>query len=155
MASKWYNNGLLQAAQLGLDNISLKAMLVDAGYTFDDSHTLVDNGANNATDPSFNEIVATNYTGGFNGAGRKAVTKTPSVQQANDRVIVVLSDLTWTALGGAVNDTVAGLLLIREITNDAASLLIAYIDFTDTPTNGGDFTVDFDAVDGNLRIANA
>jgi hypothetical protein len=154
MASGFYNQALadILSGAIDLDSNTLKIMLVDTGYTYDPDHQVVDNGGNDATDPSHNEIVATNYTGGFAGAGRKTATLTVSKQDANNRAVITIGDLTWTALGGATNDTVGGAILIKEITNDASSRVIAFFDLTDTPTNGGDFTLDFDGTNGNLRF---
>jgi len=154
MASGCYTRGILQTLNGGidLDTTTLKLMLVDAGYAYDPDHAVVDNGANNGTDPSFNEVVATGYTGGFNGAGRKTVTVTVVEDTANNRVVVRLADTTWTALGGATNDTVAAAILIREVTDDTQSILIAYLDFTDFTTNGSDVTLDFDGTAGNIRF---
>ncbi len=154
MASGFYNQALVDilTGSIDMDSNTLKIMLVDTGYTYDPDHQVIDNGANDATDPSHNEIVATNYTGGFGGAGRKTATLTVSKQDANNRAIITIGDLTWTSLGGATNDTVGGAILIKEITNDTSSRLIAFFDLTDTPTNGGDFTLDFDGTNGNLRF---
>lgn len=89
------------------------------------------------------EIVATNYTGGFGGAGRKTLgTKSHAVVQGSNRAEFYGVLPTWTALGGATNATIAGAVLFEEITSDAASPIIAY--FTVTPattTNGGDFSL--------------
>lgn len=151
-----YNQGLADcvSGSINLDTDTLKIMLVDTGYTFDPDHDVVDNGANNATDPSFNEIIATNYTVGFGGGGRKtAAIAAGAVNDASNRVDFDVTDLTWTALGGASNDTIAGAILIKEITNDTLSRLIAYFDLTDTATNGGDITLDFPASGGSIRFA--
>jgi hypothetical protein len=157
MASGFYNQGLVDVTDgtTDLDTDTLKLMLVDTGYTFDPDHDVVDNGANNATDPSFNELVATNYTGGYSGAGRKTVTITSGVNDTNNRADFAIADLTWTALGGGVNDTIGGAILIKENTNDTDSRLIAFFDLTDTPTNGSDVTLDFNALGsgGNIRFA--
>lgn len=153
MASGAYSAGILNVlnGNIDLDTTTLKVMLVGTGYTYDPDHPNVNAGAG-AANLSTNEISATNYAGGFAGAGRKTATITLAEQTANNRVVVKIADLTWTSLGGASNTTVAAAVLIREITNDAASIPIAYLDFTDTATNGGDFTVDFDGTDGNLRF---
>lgn len=89
------------------------------------------------------EIVATNYTGGFGGAGRKVLgTKSHAVNQGSNRAEFFGILPTWTALGGATNATIAGAVLFEEITSDAASPLIAYYTVTPaTTTNGGDFTL--------------
>jgi hypothetical protein len=146
MASGVYTNGIESVLNGGidLDTTSLKVMLVASSYTYDPDHDFVDD---------ITELSSvTNYTGGFNGAGRKAATVTITEQTANNRVVVILGDLTWTALGGASNGTIGGAALIREITNDAASIPIAFFDVTDTPTNGSDVTLDFDATNGNIRF---
>jgi len=91
------------------------------------------------------EIVATNYTGGYNGAGRHALTTTGlwAVDDTNDLAKFTCGDAAvWTALGGAVNDTIGGAVLFKQITNDASSPLIAFYELaTAVPTNGGNFTL--------------
>ncbi len=160
MASAFYN----QAAEdvidgtIDMDTDTLKIMLLGtsaATYAYDADHTVVDNAANDTTDPSFCELVATNYTGGFAGAGRKTATLAASTDNTNNRAILTITDLTWTALGGASNDTVTASILIKEITNDTLSRLICYLDFTNTATNGSDFTLDFPAAGsgGSIRFA--
>jgi hypothetical protein len=143
-----YNRAIKEILDRTLDiTTGVKAMLVDDAYTFDADQDFVSSVA-------ANEISATNYAGGFGGAGRKAATLTFEEQDASNRGVIKIGNLTWTALGGAVNDTVGGLILIKEITNDAASKLIAYLPLADTPTNGSDFGVTFDATNGNIRITN-
>ena len=155
MASGAYQKGIddVFKGTIQFGTTALKIMLVNAGYTFDPDHTVVDPGVNNSTSPKFNEVVATNYTGGFGGAGRKTATCSTSVQNANNRTVVIITDITWTALGGATNDTVAAAILIKETTDDTLSRLIAYLDFANTPTNGSDFTLDFDGTNGNLQFS--
>lgn len=149
-----YNRAAKEIIDRTLDITSgCKVMLVTSAYVANRDHDFVDEGG--ANDPTDAEITATNYTRGFGGAGRKAATVGFSEQDANDRAIITIGDLTWTALGGAVNDTIAAAILIKEITNDAASKLIAYFDLTSTPTNGSDFTLDFDATNGNIRFTTA
>lgn len=157
MASGFYNTGLLEVSNgtIDLDTDTLKLMLVDTGYTFDPDHTVIDNGANNGTDPSFNEISATNYAGGFGGGGRKTVTITSQANNTNNRADYALADVTWSSLGGVSNDTIGGAILIKENTNDTDSRLICFFDITDTPTNGSDVTLDFNslAAGGNIRFS--
>ena len=138
MASGFYNLALAEIgkALIDLDGDTLKVMIVDSTYVYDPDHTVVDNGGNNATDPSFCELVATNYAGGYGGAGRKVATITGQANNTDNRADFALADLVWTALGGAVNGTIGGLILIKEITADVSSRLIAFFDVTDLPTNG-------------------
>lgn len=151
MASGWYTQGLLKLLDgtIDIDTSTLKIMLVKSAYTYDPDHDQV-------SDISSNEIVATNYTSGFSGAGRKTASITLQNTTASNRVDIAIGDLTWTSLGGASNDTVAAAVLIFETGGaDTASIPIAYLDHTDTPTNGGNFTLDFAALGsgGNLQIA--
>lgn len=153
MASGAYSRGILNVLNgtIDLDTTALKVALVKSTYPFDPDQPFVDDGT--ANDVASHEADATGYTGGFAGAGRKSATVTLTEQTANNRVVVKIADLTWTALGGAANNTLGGAVLLREITNDAASIPIAFFDFTDVATNGGDVTVDMDGTDGNIRFA--
>jgi len=156
MATFVYNKAAAEIfdGSIDLDTDTLKVMLVDDSYSPDRDDDVVDEGG--AGDAESAEITATNYARAWGGAGRKTPSISVSEQDANDRAVAIIADLTWTALGGAVNDTVAGAILIKEgDANDTTSRLIAYFDIADTPTNGSDFILDFDAADGNIRIATA
>ena len=151
MASGWYLQGLLKILDgtIDLDTATIKIMLVKAAYTYDPDHDQV-------SDISGNEISATNYTGGFGGGGRKTASITMQVTTASNRVDIAIGDLTWTALGGVSNDTPAAAVVIFETGGaDSASIPIAYLDFTDTATNGGNYGLDMAALGsgGNLQIA--
>jgi hypothetical protein len=60
------------------------------------------------------------------------------------------ADPTWTAVAGG--DTISGCLIFKFVTNDSDSIPIAWLELTDTATNGGDITVNFDT--GTNRIFN-
>ena len=95
------------------------------------------------------EVTSAGYTGGFGGAGRKALaSKTLAVDQANDRAEFDAADITWTSITQAGSEVWAALAMVKEITNDAASPLIHKLDtgtgFPLTP-NGSDITVTWDA----------
>ncbi len=154
MASGMGNKALEEILKgiIDLDTDALKIMLVDDSYVFDPDVDVVDPDDDSVNDAHHHEVVATNYTGDFGGAGRKAATLSVAENDTDDRADVTIGDLIWTALGGAVNDNVGMALLIQEITNDQASRVIAAFDITDTPTNGGDFTLDFAASGGNIQI---
>lgn len=83
-----------------------------------------------------NELSATNYA-------RKTTTRTDTADNTNDRANQAISaDIVWTALGGASNDTVRGVLFYKEGANDAARIPISYHDYgTPIPTNGGDHSI--------------
>lgn len=158
MASFMYNRAVKEIIDRTLDiTTGCKVMLVNSTYTPNRDNDVVDTGG--ANDPVDAEITATNYTRGYGGAGRKAATITFSEQDASDRAVAIIGDLTWTALGGAVNDTITGAILIKEGgANDTTSKLIAYFDLisgtypSGIPTNGSDLTLDFDGTNGNLRF---
>lgn len=151
MASFMYNKAVQEilTGAIDLDSNTLKIMLVNSTYTPNRDDDVVDAGG--GSDALDAEISVSGYSGGWGGTGRKTVTLTASEQDANDRAVCVIGDLTWTALASGV--TIVGAILIKEGgANDTTSRLIAYFDITDTPTNGGDFTLDFDGTNGNIRF---
>ena len=160
MASKWYNKGLQRIlnGEVDFTDDTIKLVLVKSGYEdvtdFEDQVT-VDDGTSD--DVASYECDATNYTGGFAGSGRKTVSCTVTVDNSMQGAHVSLADTTWSALGGASNNTLGGVVVIKEVTNDAGSYVLAFLDFTDTATNGSDITLDFNAAgsDGNLRLTSA
>lgn len=98
------------------------------------------------------EADCTGYAGGFSGAGRKTATVTLTEQTANNRVVTIFTDLTWTSLGGASNNTLGYAIWLREVTNDAASIPLSFLQFSsNVTTNGSDVLVDFDGTNGNVR----
>jgi hypothetical protein len=140
MASGVYNEGSesLQDGTIDyLTDANVKIMLLLSSYSFDKDHATV-------TTLAASEITVSGYTGGFGGAGRKALgSKTVAKNDTTDRVVFDAADPSaWTLAAG---ETVGGAAIIRENTNDAGSTPLFFLDFTDTPTNGGTFTVQFDA----------
>ena len=145
MASKVYPAGLkyLTDGTTSYTSDTIKIMLVNSSYTYSDSHDHVD-------DVSANELSGTGYTGGFDGSGRKTLaSKTITVNSTH--IEFDAADITWTGLNAG---TIGGAILIEEITNDASSALLAFIDPTDLPTNGGDVTLVVNS-GGFMQIANA
>ncbi len=148
MAAGAYSNGIegLILQSYNLDTSTIKLLLTKSAYTYDPDHDFVN-------DVSASECDATGYTGGFAGADRLTSAVTITEQTANNRVVAIFADTTWTAIGGATNNTLSSAVAIFEITNDAASLPIAYLEFTATlTTNGSDILVDMDGTNGNLRF---
>jgi hypothetical protein len=142
-----YSRGVLSILNgtIDMDTTALKQMLLKSTYAYDPDQSSL-------TTPAASECDATGYTGGFNGADRLAATITLTEQTANNRVVTIITDTTWTAIGGATNNTLGSAVLMREITNDAASIPIAYLEFASAlPTNGSDVLVDYDGTNGNIR----
>jgi len=83
----------------------------------------------------------TNYTGGFAGAGRKSISgRAFNIDDTDNEVEFDFTDPSWTSAGGASNNTIGAVVLMKEITNDAASLIVASDDVADLVTNGSDIT---------------
>jgi hypothetical protein len=140
-----YNKAAQELADGTIDLLTdtIKTMLVTSQYSAARSDLVVDNGG--ANDPLDAEISVSGYTGGWGGSGRKSLaSKTVVVDQPNNRAEFSAGNLTWTTLGSGA--TIAAMLLIKEGgSNDTTSRLIAYLDVTDTATNGGDIAFTFDA----------
>lgn len=127
---------------------TLKLVLLNSAFTPSKDHQYI-------SDISANEISTTNYVGGFAGAGRKTVAGKAVVKDGGAHVVYFdCNDSTWTALGpSSGGPTVGCIALVKEVTNDAASPVIAEIDVSpDIGVNGGDYlwTV---AADGVFKIA--
>jgi hypothetical protein len=154
-----YNNA---AEQIGLGNVdwvndTLKVMFVTASYVANRDHVFVEEGVNDANQ---HEIVCTGYTGGFAGAGRKSLaSKTITQDDPNDRVVFDAADFTggttWSSLGNGTNATIAGAIVIKEVTADTDSLLICYLDFTESTlaTNSSDVDLTFHATNGVFYLS--
>jgi hypothetical protein len=133
----------------GIDLLSdtIKVMLVNNTYTPDKDHSFVDA----ITGGSSKELSGTGYTAGFGGGGRKTLaSKTVTQDDANDKAIFDATDVTWTGINAG---TVGFVVVIKEITNDGLSPILAVIDVSpDVVTNGGDYTAQW-AADGLFHLA--
>ena len=114
---------------------TFKVLLVGTGYTYNEtSHQFV-------SDVSSNEISATNYV-------RKSLTLTITRQDSATpkRTVVILSQPTWTSLGGATNDTIAGAIWFKDTGSDSTSPLCQFTDLTPSnlTTNGSNFQLTYD-----------
>lgn len=146
MATHWYGKSVLKIVNgsIDLDTDTLKVMLVNDSYTSDKDHEFV-------SSVNSYEISTSGYSGSYGGAGRKTATVTTQYNATSDRVEVLINDITWTSLQSGA--TIGAAILIKEVTNDAASPVIAVWDFTtNVATNGGDFTMDFNGTTGNLYL---
>ena len=146
MASGMYNSGIRDIVDGTIVPVTdtLKAILVTASYTPDPDHAFV-------SDLGANELSGTGYVAGFAGAGRKTLAgKAWSTDTANNRVEFTFSGVVWTAITAG---TAKYLIICKEITNDAASRLVCYLDVgTAIVTNGGDVTITPDATAGAFQF---
>lgn len=142
-----YTSGLAKCADgtIALLTDTLKALLVASSYTPNRDHDFVSD---------LTEIAgASGYTPGFGGAGRKTLTsKTITVDDANDRWAFDAADVAYGALGAGA--TIGGLVVTKEVTNDAASPIVCFCGCTDTATDGNTVTFQFDA-GGLFRVTSA
>lgn len=104
------------------DTDTIKVALVTSSYTFSAAHTIFDNGADDATDPSFNEVA----TGDGYTTGGETLTASAS-NTALDAVDVTWSALTKTFRGGIVYKS--------GTANGLVNPLVGYILFDDTPAD--------------------
>lgn len=121
MASSMYSigkQGLIDGT-IDMDTNTIKVRQVTSSYTFSAAHTtMTDVGAGVGTDQTL---------------GSKTVTGG----------VFDAADATFTAV--AAGSTINALVLYKFVTNDAGSTPIAYIEVTDTATNGGDITWQWDS----------
>lgn len=144
MASGFYNSGLRDILDRTIDLAAdtVKLILVTSAYTPDPDHDF-------ASDLT-NELSGTGYVGGFAGAGRKTIgSKAFETDTTNNRVEFTFGAVTWTAINAGSPKYA---VLVKEITNDAASRLIAYLDLGTVSTNGGDLTITPSATLGALQV---
>ena len=154
MSNFWHNTGKLRmwAGATGeidiiADTIKVMAWEDITGIDSDDEFIGDLSGAT--------EVTSTGYTGGFGGAGRKVLaSKALTVDQANDRAEFDCDDVTWSSISQAGSEQWLGFSIVKEITSDALSPVIALIDTATglplTP-NGSDITLTIDA-EGLLQI---
>lgn len=134
----------LLTAGIDIENdANIKAMLVSTSYTPDKDHDY-------ANDASGNELSGTGYTGGFNGSGRKALASRAVTQDdSGDVSYVDCTDITWTAIDAG---TIGYIVVIKEVSADSDSPIIAIIDVANVTTDGGNYTWQV-ATDGFIKLS--
>jgi hypothetical protein len=149
MANAVYNKGLeeLGKALTDLDGSDLRALLVKSSYTFNKDHLTVDDGS--ANDPASHEIAVAGY------ARQALASKVVTRDDANDFAYLDADDAVFTGL--AAGETIGGAVLYRNSGADGTSPLIAFYDLVDTPTNGGNVTIQWNtpANGGVLKLTSA
>jgi hypothetical protein len=90
------------------------------------------------------EADATNYV-------RKTLTsETMAEDDANDWALFDCENITWTTLGGAVNNTIGWVVFYLYNVADSAAAVLVGIDIADSLTNGNDWTAQ--TPNGVLRV---
>jgi hypothetical protein len=142
MASGVFQKGKDEIAKNDLDAVSSSDIVL---ILMSDSYTPDFTAQDFISDVNGDELDADGYTQGYGSADRQ----TPAGREyrrddPNSRIEFDFDDVTWSSLGGGVsanNDTVGGVIIAEERTNDADSVLIAYDELNDNrATNGSDIT---------------
>lgn len=155
MANFVYNYGKFLLANGNLNLISDNVALLLVANTYEASNTV----ANLADANTVHEIASFEVTTGtVTGYARYALTS-KSVEETDDGgtsngfAFFKAANVTFTSLG--TGNTIGGCVLFRQGADNNASPLIAFYDVVDTPTNGGDITIQWasDANGGVLKLA--
>lgn len=138
---------LLLNSGINLLTDTIKVMLVSNTYTPDKDHSFV----SSITSGTTKELSGTGYVAGFGGSGRKTLaSKTVTQNDTSDIGYFDAADVTWTGINAG---TVGYVVVLKEVTSDADSPIIAIHDVSpDVVTNGGDYTVQW-ASDGVLKLS--
>lgn len=139
MANLVYNRGFFVFARglvSGSTASGIQVMLVSTGYTPALTHNTVDDGT--TSDPLSYEI-------GVGGYSRQSLSGLAAFEDdTNTLAGVDASDATFSSLSAGA--TIGGAVSFRYstsggTTSDTGQDLISFYDVTDTPTNGGDITI--------------
>lgn len=108
-----YNRGKFIIANASLDwvNDTIRALLVDASYTYDADHNFVSDISGELTDASY--------------ARQTLSSKAVSEDDTNDEATLEADPVDFGALD---NETPEGIVIFKEVTNDADSPLISFSD---------------------------
>ncbi len=141
-----YNRGKILIANINTTASVLIAMLVSTSYTPDQDHNFVNANTSSgaAGEPKVNEITVGGYS-------RQTLANLATFEDdTNDFAGLDATDATFATL--TAGQTVGGCVVYRystsggstggaQTTGDSGQELIAFYDVTDTPTNGGDITI--------------
>lgn len=132
-----YNRGLYEliTGQTDWDgSTDIRVLLVNETETFDPDDNFV-------SDVVGNEISVSGYS-------RQSLgTRTVTEDDTNNRVVLNAATTAFGAL--AAGQTINAAIIYRHVGGtDSANPLIGFIDLTNTPTNGGTFSIDWNDTDG-------
>lgn len=134
MASGLYNTGLekLLNGTIVWSSADVRCLLVKSGYTFNKDHDFVSD-----LTPASNEVTVAGY------ARQALANESLTRDDTNDRVKFDGDDVAFGAL--SAGETIAAAVLYVYNASDSAAQMVAYIDLTDTPTNGSTVTIQWHA----------
>ncbi len=157
MANGVYNRGFTLVSAFDMTATTFRVMLVSTGYVFNPDHDFVNANTSSGTagEPKVYEITVGGYA-------RQNLAFVKFEDDTNDFAGLDATDSTFTALvagqtvGGAVIFlySSSGTLGAGQTTGDSGQNLLAFYDVTDTPTNGGDITIQWASTSagGTLKV---
>jgi hypothetical protein len=131
---------LVTTGGLDLDTDEIRVRLVTSSYTFSAAHTLWDNGANDATDPSYSEATDGNgyTTGGIELTNASATTSK-----------VDFDDITWSALTKTFRVAIGVAIgTFGGVTNPVLFYYLPDSTPADIVSSGSDWSIQWDATNG-------
>lgn len=140
-----YNRGkFLLASGVNLATANLYLCLVHSGYSFNANNDFYAN-------VTSVELVG-NATSNYSTGGKALTGKVVAEDDTNGFAFLFADNLTWTFLTSGQN--VGGAVLYISTGTAANSQVVAFYDVTDTPTNGGDISINWAAnsAGGVLRL---
>jgi len=155
MANFVYNQGkfLLANGSLNLLTQNIALMLVANTYEGSAAAAVLPD-ANTVAEIVSHEITTATVSGYARVAlTGKTISETDDGGTSNGFAFFNASNVTFASLG--TGNTVGGCILFRQGTNNSDSPLIAFYDVVDTPTNGGDITIQWASAanGGVLKLA--
>lgn len=133
-----YNRGKFIIMDGSLDWVSdtIQALLVDSTYVYDPDHNFVADISGELTDGSYSRQTL----------GNKGVTE----DDTNDEAVMTADPVDFGAL---TNETPAGIVLFKFVTNDADSPLISFSDAGFGATaNGGGYVVNGEGSNDDIWV---
>lgn len=133
----------LATGDANLDAADLRVLLLKSGAPTVDTNFVAD------LTPGTNEIAVSGY------ARQALASETVTEDDTNDFAYLDATDPVFASL--VAGETIIGAVLYRQVTNDSDSPVYGYYDVTDTPTNGGNVTIQFNtpANGGALKLGRA
>lgn len=94
------------------------------------------------------DVSATEYTtaSGYTAGGKTLASLTVTQDNTNDRMAWDAADVTWTSLGALSPATPSHAIIWNDTPTSPADPLIAYVVLGTTATNGGDYTIAWNAI---------
>lgn len=141
MASNIYNQGLLKLANgsINFTTDTIGVALLSPSATFNKAHATLD------------QVTANEVTNAVGTGYERKTLANKSITLAGDSVQFDADDVLFTAIN--TNENLGALVIYKDNTLDTTRELIAYIDYSDLPTNGSDVNIQFNA-NGLFRINN-